>query len=176
VDTPAEARVFRLVAGVREAREELTKVQLELNLQIVKLRLKARSSTPPEVREQRVSAITAGLDKIDSVVQYYTNMLEESLEVFISLQEDPNIQRLETEARELQQQYDTVKGTAQAVALTQRLVRMQQAKALTEQVDAPRNNEVVLKARVQPWIGEAFTITAAIEGKLANMRGVHIQM
>lgn len=35
-------------------------------------------------------------------------MLEESLEVITTLQEDPTIQHLETEARELQQQYDSV--------------------------------------------------------------------
>jgi len=59
-----------------------------------------------------------------------------SLEVLTTLQEDPNIQHLETEARELPQQYDSVRGTVQIVVLTQQLARMQQAKALKEQVDA----------------------------------------
>ena len=45
-------RVHRLVAGVCEAKEEMEKVQLELNLQITKLRLKAQPSMPPEVREK----------------------------------------------------------------------------------------------------------------------------
>jgi len=44
---------------------------------------------------------------------------------------------------------------------------MQQARALKEQVDARRQKEALVKARVQPWIDEAFTITADIEGKLA---------
>jgi hypothetical protein len=52
-EAPAEARIQRLAAGVREAREEMAKVQLELNLQIAELQLKAQPSTPPEVREQR---------------------------------------------------------------------------------------------------------------------------
>lgn len=103
-------------------------------------------------------------------------MLEESFEVLTNLQEDPNIQRLETEARELQQQYDSVRGTAQTVVLTQRPTQMQHAKALKEQVDATRHKEVVLKARVQPWIDEAFAITAKIEGKLAHMQGMHVLM
>jgi len=75
-------------------------------------------------------------------------MLEESLEILTTLQEDPNIQCLETEAREIQQQYDSVWGTAQMVVLTQRLALMQQAKALKEQVDATRHKEAVLKARI----------------------------
>lgn len=39
-DIPAEARIHRFIVGVCEAREEMTKVQLDLNLQIAKLQLK----------------------------------------------------------------------------------------------------------------------------------------
>ena len=53
---------------------------------------------------------------------------------------------------------------------------MQQAKVLKEQVDATRHKEVVLKARVPPQIDESFTITIEIDGKLANMHGIHTQM
>lgn len=63
-------------------------------------------------------------------------MLEESLVVLTSLQEDPTIQHLEIEARELQLQYDKVCGTSQIVFLTQRLVKLQQAKELKERVDS----------------------------------------
>jgi len=55
------------------------------------------------------------------------------------------------------------------VVLTQRLVQMQQAKAPKEQVDVAQHKEVVLKACVQPWMDEAFTITTDIEGKLAHI-------
>ena len=58
------------------------------------------------------------------------------------------------------------------VALTRRLVQMQQAKAMKEQVNATQHKEAVLKARVQPWIDKAFTIKAEIEGKLTHMEGI----
>jgi len=58
----------------------MTKIQLELNLNIIKLRIKALFSTPPEVREHCVSTITAGLDEIGSAVRDYTSMFEESFE------------------------------------------------------------------------------------------------
>lgn len=70
---------------MREAREEMTKVQLELNLQIAELGLKAQPSTPQEVIEQCASAITAGLDEIGSAVRDCTSMLEESFEVLTNL-------------------------------------------------------------------------------------------
>lgn len=59
----------------------------------------------------------------------------------------------------------------QTVSLTQRLVWMQHAKEFKEQVDDTRHKEVVLKARAQPWIDEAFVITTSIEAKLAQMQG-----
>jgi len=51
------------------------------------------------------------MEEIGGVVRDCTTMLEHALEVITTLQEDPNIQRLETEARELQQQYDKIRGT-----------------------------------------------------------------
>jgi len=38
------------------------------------------------------------MEEIGGVVYDYTNMLEQALEVLTMLQEDPNIQQLETEA------------------------------------------------------------------------------
>jgi len=80
------------------------------------------------------------------------------------------MQRLETEARELQQCYDEVTGIVRTVALTQRLVKLQEAKALKEKVDATKNKEVVLKARLKPWLEKAYLIMASIKGKLATLQ------
>jgi len=37
-------------------------------------------------------------------------------------------------------------------------------------VDVARHKEVVLKARLQPWIDEAYMVIASIEGKLATLQ------
>lgn len=50
-EEPVEVHVKKLVAGVHDGREEMAKVQLELNLQITELQLKAQPSTPPKVKE-----------------------------------------------------------------------------------------------------------------------------
>lgn len=101
-DLLEEVRIHRLETGVCEARDETTKVQLELNLQnLVKLWLKAQPSTPPEIREHHARAIVARLEEIGGVVRDCIVLLEQALKVLMTLQEDPNIQRLETEAREL---------------------------------------------------------------------------
>ena len=58
----------------------------------------------------------------------------------------------------------------QTVSLTQKLMRMQQAKTLKEQVDVARHKEVVLKMRLQLWIYEVYIATASIKGKLAQLQ------
>ena len=76
-EAPAGVFIHRLTTGMHEAREEMGKVQLELNLQIVEMRLKAQPSTPVEAREQCTNAITSGMDGINSVVSDCTKMLED---------------------------------------------------------------------------------------------------
>lgn len=48
---PTGEKIQHLAARVHKTQEEATKVQLEINLQITELRLKAQPSTPPKVRE-----------------------------------------------------------------------------------------------------------------------------
>jgi len=47
---------------------------------------------------------------VDSVVTDCMKLFEQSLEVLTTLQEDPNIEHLETEAREMKHKYDEIKG------------------------------------------------------------------
>lgn len=49
-EAPPEVHIQRLASGVCEAREEMAKVQLELNLHIVELQFNVQPSTPPKVR------------------------------------------------------------------------------------------------------------------------------
>ena len=58
---------------------------LELNLQIVKLWLKAWPSTPLEVREQCVNTIQIGMEEIIWEVQDCTGMLDQAFDVLTSL-------------------------------------------------------------------------------------------
>ena len=46
-----------------------------------------------------------GVAAVDVAVVDCTSLLEQSMEIVMTLQEDPNLQRLNTEARQLQQQY-----------------------------------------------------------------------
>jgi len=65
--------------------------------------------------------ITTTMVAIDIVVIDCMTLFEQSFEVLTTLQEDLNIECLETKAHELEQTYDKVKGM---VDLTQRLTMM----------------------------------------------------
>ena len=109
---------------------------MDLNLKITKLALRDKPSTWPEVKEQREAVVRDAIATVDNAVKECTTLFEQALKVVTNLQEDPTLQRLETEAQELQQRYDEVKVTMRTIALTQRLEKLQEAKMLKEQVDA----------------------------------------
>lgn len=102
-EAPPEAKIRKLAAGVCNAKTEVAQVQFELNMKITKLELKSQPSTPPEVREQREAAVKDSISTVDAAVVHCTTLFEQGMEVVTTLQEDPNLQRLNTETRELQQ-------------------------------------------------------------------------
>lgn len=85
VEEPVEARDRKLATGMCKVNEEMARVQLELNLQIVELQLKAQSSTPLEVKDQRASTITIVIPKVNSAMKDYTNLFGESFEFITTL-------------------------------------------------------------------------------------------
>lgn len=110
VDLPVGIRIHKLASGFHVVKEEAAKIQLELNLQIIELKLQAQPSTPPVVTEQHKSLISFGWENITHSMKECTDLLTKSLITLTSLQEDSTLQWLETEARELQQAYANIRG------------------------------------------------------------------
>ena len=52
----------------------------------------------------------------------------------------------------------------------QRLEKLWEVKQLKEQVDAAQHKEAMLKVWLKPWLDESYSVTAFIEGKLANLQ------
>lgn len=107
--------------------------------------MSAQPSTLPKVKEQHTTTVTVVVATVDSVVADCMQLFEQSFEVLTTLQEDLNVDHLETEAHKIQKRCDEAKGTAQIVSLTQRLARMQEEKVVKEQVDSAQHKEAVLK-------------------------------
>lgn len=107
---------------------------------------------------------------VDVVVEDCNALFEQMMEVITTLHEDPNLQRLNTEVRELQQQYDEARVMTLIDAISHRLAKMHKEKKLLQQVEVAQQKEAVLKAKFRPWLDEAQVIIAAIEEKLVGLQ------
>lgn len=101
VEELVEFHVQNLAKRLCDARAEMARILLELNLRIAKLLLKAQPSTLHEVREQLTTAVTIVMVVVESVVTDCMELFKQSFEVLTIVQEDPNIKRLEIDACEL---------------------------------------------------------------------------
>ena len=82
---------------------------------------------------------------MDAAVADFTTLFEKAMEVVTSLLEDPTMQLLSTKIYELQQQYDEVRATSRAIATTQRLTELQEAKKLLAQVEVAQKRKKSLR-------------------------------
>lgn len=71
-------------------------------MKITELDLKSKASTLLEVMEHRKAAIKVGIATVDVTVVDCTTLFELAMEVVMTLQEDPNLQRLKIQIHELQ--------------------------------------------------------------------------
>jgi len=60
--------------------------------------------------------------------------------------------------------------------LTQRLAKLKEAKQLKEQVDVVLHKEAVLRARLKPWLEEAYIVIGNVEGKLVTLQAMQQQV
>lgn len=70
----------------------MEKVQLEFNLQIIKLQFKAQPSTLLEVKKQLATIVIEAVVAVDSAIVDCMQHFEQSFEVLKNMQEDPNVQ------------------------------------------------------------------------------------
>jgi len=71
-----EVRTCKLATAVRDTQTKMAQVQLELNLQIKECQLRAQPSTPPEVKEQWVTAVTKAVVAVENAVVDCTQLFE----------------------------------------------------------------------------------------------------
>lgn len=88
----------------------------------------------------------------------------------MTLYKDPNLKILNTKVNELQKQYDEVQATVCSTALAQRLTKFHEGKQLLTQVEEAQKKEIILKARLGPWLEEAYQVTMNIQEKLMGLQ------
>lgn len=77
---------------------------------------------------------------------------------------------LNIDVPELQRQYDKVKVMTCSIAPVQHLAKLQEGQQLRGQVEEAQRKEAMLKARLGPWLDEAYKVTTNIQEKLMGLQ------
>lgn len=72
-------------------------MQFKYQMQINELQLKLQLATSPEVCKQRETNLKSGMASISATLEDYGKSLDASMQIWNSLQEDPNVQKLHEE-------------------------------------------------------------------------------
>ena len=89
-----EQRITKLKDYAQQSCNEIEKVKAEHESQIVELQLHISLESPLEVREQFHADIQASAAKISDIVGSAAKFLEESVDAWTTLQENPEVQKL----------------------------------------------------------------------------------
>ena len=80
--------------AVKDTKEEVDKVSLELQMHIVELQLKLQQPTQLEVREQYEADAKAVMNNIETTIKDCNQIFEDVMEICASLHEDPHVQKI----------------------------------------------------------------------------------
>ena len=89
-----EQRIAKLKDYAHQSRSEIEKLKAEHEAQIAELQMRIIPESPPEIREQCRADIQASTAKIADIVGSTAKLLEESVDAWTTLQENPKVQKL----------------------------------------------------------------------------------
>ena len=90
-----EQIIIKLKDYVQQSRSKIEKMKVEHEAQIVELQLCITPESPPEVREQRRRDIQASAMNISDLVSSASKLLDESVEAWANLQDNPKVEKLQ---------------------------------------------------------------------------------
>ena len=87
-----------------------------MQMKMIELQMQLQPATPPEAWEQCVAEIKVANDNIESTVQECDQVFEDIMDIQASLQEDPQVQKIEEAVCEKLEQMDHIKVIAKTLA------------------------------------------------------------
>ena len=110
VEEELEQRIVKLKDYAQQSRSEIEKMKEEHEAQIAKLQLCIIPESLPEVREQCRRDIQASATKISDLVSNAAKLLNESVEAWENLQDNPEVKKLQETIKQRQTELDAVKA------------------------------------------------------------------
>ena len=105
-------------------------MKVEHEAQIVELQLRLIPESPPEVREQRLRDIQALAMKILDLVSSASKILDESVEAWTNLQENPEVEKLQETIKQQQTELDAVKAEIKTLPPMQNMLKVKHSNEL----------------------------------------------
>lgn len=79
---------------IRDLKNKLTEMKFECEFKITELQMRLQPVTPLKLCEQREKDLKLVLEVIVDTVVDYSKLLDETMNILTTLQEDPNIHRI----------------------------------------------------------------------------------
>lgn len=102
MEVASKEKLHKLAATVKESKAEVERVKFEMQIQVPDLQMKLQPTTPPEVWEQHEVAIKADMEVLEVGVKDCSQIFDNTMEMWASLQEDPHVQNIEAGIRDKQ--------------------------------------------------------------------------
>lgn len=95
-----EDKFVKLILAVKESKKKVVDVQFKYEIKTSELKMKLQPTMPPEVCEKRDISLNTALIVISGTVVECGKLLDEILRIWTSLQEDPNVQKIEDDIQQ----------------------------------------------------------------------------
>ena len=91
----SDQRIVKLKDYAQQSQSQIENMRAEHEAQIAELQLRLILESPPEVREQRLRDIQALATKISDLVSSASKLLDESVEAWENMQDNPEVEKLQ---------------------------------------------------------------------------------
>ena len=95
-EAPVE-KVVKLALMIKDSNNVVAKLKFDYEVKILELKIRLQPGTPPKVREQRQRDLNITLKGIYDMMADYGKLLDDVMHIWTSLQEDPNVLKIEEE-------------------------------------------------------------------------------
>lgn len=122
------------------------------------------------VRDQSEAELKLVMFSIFVALVDYNKLLDESMQIWTSLQEDPNVQKLQEEMQKKQQKLEESQETMNTLPISEKLTKINEAKVFQKRIKELKREEKMLIEITQPWQDKALQLSQIVDDTIQELR------
>ena len=99
-----------------------------------------------------------------------TKLLEESVDAWTTLQENPEVEQLQETIKQRQAELDAVKSEIKTLPPMQKMLKVKQSNELQQEIESYKMKVTLLENSIQPLIDEALELSTAMNSQLKVLK------